>query len=390
MKDYVYFDNAATTKICEAALNKFNEVNNTVFGNPSSSHSMGVAAQNELNKSRKIISLILNTSQNDIYFSSCATESNNIAVIGSCMANNKKRNHIITSEAEHSSVLKPVKYLAGNGFDVSYIKPNENLNYLPDDISKCIKKETLLVSLMHVNNETGAINNIKKIGAQIKSIDRNIIFHVDASASFCKIDTSSISEAADIITLSGHKIHAGKGCGAIYLKNGIKISPLIFGGGQEKNLKPGTENVPAIAAFAEASMFMNAEIKKNYDIATNIRSIVKNGLLKKYGNIITINESDINSPYILSVSFKGCKSEILMNALENFNIYVSSGAACNSNSNKNNIKNSQLYALGFNDDQIATTIRISFSKYNTEEEAYFFLECIEKSLTRFFNIRVQT
>lgn len=360
----IYFDNSSTTKVLKNAIDKMSYIMSEVYGNPSSLHSFGFSAEKEIKKSKSIISKIIKADENEIFFTSGGTEANNLAVFGAAYAHKKSGNHIIVNKTEHPSVLDVYKKLEDSGFSVSYIN-TDNMGYSDlSQLEKEITDKTILVSIMHVNNEIGTINDIEKIYNIIKSKNKNALFHTDCVQSFCKHSINS--KYADLITLSGHKIHGPKGVGAVFIKKGVRIEPIFRGGGQQKGIRSGTENTAGIVGFAAAAEYMNANMEKN----SKKVSIVKNKL-KEIKNLISdvhINGDDCNgSPYILNVSFSGIKGETLLHSLENKNICVSTGSACSVNHKKNIKTVDTIGGAGEN------SVRFSFSDENTEKEAE---ECV--------------
>jgi cysteine desulfurase len=353
----IYLDNAATTKVSAEAIEEMSRALNR-FGNPASSHSLGLDAKNHVKEARKKIEKILNAEQDTLYFTSGATESNNWAVFGAARANQRKGRQIITAKTEHPSVLEPIKALEKSGFEIRYVNPGVDGTADISHLEELMSGETILVSLMHVNNETGAINDIERIGRQIKSINSRAVFHVDAVASFCKIPINLTY--VDLASVSGHKIHAPKGIGALYIKKGTKIDPLIMGGGQQGGMRSGTENTPGIAALAASSELLSAKLIENYESSLIMKTRMINGLAGK-AEIIGAKDKN-SSPFILTAGFRGIKSQTIINALEERGIFASSGSACSSNNNK---RSKVLESLGIDGELSDGSVRFSFSRYNT-------------------------
>lgn len=344
MKD-IYLDNASTTKPSDAVIKAVTDTLEYNFGNPSSRHTLGFNAEKAVKSARETIAHAMGVSPSEVYFTSCGSESNNTAIFGTLSAMRGK-GRVITSQIEHKSVLNPFKELEKQGYEVKYVGCDHNGVINLEELSSLVNSDTRLVSIMSVNNEVGAIQPVNDIYSLVKS-KSDALVHIDNVQGFCKIP-GKIN--ADLISVSAHKIGGLKGCGALYVKKGIKISPIIFGGGQENNLRSGTENVPGIVSFGTA--VKNINIKDNFDKAVSL-----NREMRKL-SIGTILSDESGSPYILAVSFKGLKSEVLLNALAMRGVYVSSGSACASNHPE---LSHVLIAMGIDRMLIDSTIRISFS-----------------------------
>lgn len=363
----IYLDNAATTKVDKIIAD---EVYNTMlncFGNPSSRHSKGIEAYNIIYDAKKTISKILGCNHENILFTSGGTESNNIAILGSINLRSGKPKNIITSTVEHPSVLENIKKLESFGFEIRYVAPNKDREITPDDIFKKIDNNTVLVSVMHINNETGNIYNIKEISKAIRYRNKNIIFHCDGVQAFGKININLEDLDVDLYTFSGHKIHAPKGIGGLYLKKNIKLRPLIIGGHQENNLRAGTENVPGIAGIKKACELL--DINKNLEYINKLNNLLMSKISKL--NNIHINSIGNTSPYVFNFSILGQKSEVILNKLQEKNIFVSNGSACFKGA-----KSKALIGMGLADKYIDSAIRVSLSKYNTEEDILEFSKAI--------------
>jgi cysteine desulfurase len=379
MENLIYLDNAATTKPHEEVLQKSLSVYREMYGNPSSLHSMGLDIEREINNSAKIIADCLNVEKSEIFFTSGGTESNNIAIQGIAKAYERSGNHIITTMAEHSSVKETCRYLGENGYIVTYLKVNEFGKIDMDELQQQITDKTILISLMHVNNETGSISDINKIGKLIKMKNKDTIFHVDGVQAFGKLPISL--NDVDLYSISSHKIHGLKGTGALYIKKGTKIKPLFFGGGQQNKIRVGTENTVGIVCFGLAAKLAEESLKNSYNHVTNIRNELLQ--LTQLENVVinTCVENDL--PYILNVSFLGVKSEILLHSLEAKGIFVSAGSACNAKKKDNSIL--MEYGIGF--ERVQSAVRFSFSKYTTVDEIVKTIEEIKKCLAELYTVR---
>ncbi|GAA0122491.1 MAG: cysteine desulfurase [Clostridium argentinense] len=369
----VYFDNSATTKPYEEVIEEVSNTMREYFANPSSAHSLGFKAEQKLKECRESIAGTIKAQSDEIIFTSGGSESNNFLLRGF----SKSGNHIITSTVEHPSVLNTFKALEKEGVKVSYISLKENGQIDIEELLNAITKDTVIVSIIHVNNEVGIIQDIEKIGNAIKEKSTRVKFHVDAVQSYGKISIDVQKCKVDLMSTSGHKLHGPRGVGFAYIRKGLVANPLIFGGGQERNFRSGTENLPAIAGFALASKIMHKNLQENYEKVLEIKRHFIERLKE-------IEEAKINSrieenflPHILSVSFPFIKGEVLLHALEEKNIYVSTGSACSSKS----AKTSQvLNAFGLSLKEQQGTIRFSFCEYNTKDEVDYVIEALKSSL----------
>ena len=338
----IYFDNAATTCVFPEVVEAMQDAMQVTYGNPSAKHMKGIEAENKVKAAQELIAKTLRAKPKEILFTSGGTESNNTAIIGTAMANRRKGKHIITTKVEHASVYEPMYHLEEEGYEVT--------------------EDTILVSCMMVNNEIGAIEPIEEIAKIIKAKNPNTIFHVDAIQAYGKLPIVPKNMGIDLLSTSGHKIHGPKGIGFLYIKEGTKISPIIFGGGQQKGMRSGTENVPGIVGLAVACEKM---IGKNYENAEKIRE-VKEYFQERIKEIEDIKDNSGKAPHVASISFKKLRSEVLLHALEDREIYVSSGSACSSN--KKQAVSGTLNAIALSDEFKDGTLRFSFSIENTKEE----------------------
>ena len=355
----VYLDNAATTKPCEPAVSAAFYCMVENYGNPSSLHRMGVEAEKVLTDTRKAIASALVCAPESVYFTSGATESNNLAIMGISEVYGRRRKKIVTTGIEHPSVAEPIKYLEEHGFEVVRISPNRNGEIDYDEIIAAVDENTCFISCMLVNNETGYILPIKRAFMAIKRNFPECITHCDAVQGFMKIPIKSTELYADLISISAHKIHGIKGIGALFVKKGVRLSPIVRGGGQEKTLRSGTEGVPLIAGFGAAVRALHPNIGQAVKNAEEINTYLRGRLSNLDG--VTINsKADNCSPFILNVSIEGVRSEIMLHFLESKDIYVSSGSACSKGA-----KSSVLKSFGVSDKLIDNAIRISISRETT-------------------------
>lgn len=372
-----YFDNSATTKVTESVKNIVVKTMTEDFGNPSSMHMVGVKAERYVKEAKQIIANILKVDEGEIFFTSGGTESNNMAVIGAADANKRKGNKIITTKIEHPSVLNTMKYLEKQGYQVVYLPVDRCGIVDMEALKEEMTEDTILVSVMYVNNEVGAIEPIAEIGKYIKSIQPDVIFHVDAIQAFGKMEIRPKKENIDLLTVSGHKIHGPKGSGFIYIKKNTKLNPIIFGGGQQNGFRSGTENVSGIAGIGQAAKDAHDNLEKNVKILTDLKDYLIDKLQGLEDVVINSKKGTEGAPHIVSVSFGGVRSEVLLHALEDKGIYVSAGSACSSNKPA---VSETLKAMKIDKDLLGSTIRFSFCEVNTVEEIDFAVEEIKKML----------
>lgn len=372
-----YFDNSATTVVTESVKNIVVKTMTEDFGNPSSMHMVGVNAEKYIKESQENIAKILKVDPKEIYFTSGGTESNNMAIIGSVMANKRKGNKIITTAIEHSSVAGPMKYLEQQGFNVVYLPVDCFGKASVEALKKEMDEETILVSVMYVNNEVGAIQPVSEIGHYIKTINPQVVYHVDAIQAFGKMDIKPKKDQIDLVTVSGHKIHGPKGSGFIYIKKNTKINPIIFGGGQQMGVRSGTENVPGIAGIGQAAKDCYEHLSANVKKLTKLKDYLIEQLEKIEDVTINSRKGADGAPHIVSASFKGVRSEVLLHALEDKGIYISAGSACSSNRPS---VSATLKAMGIDKELLESTVRFSFCEFNTVEEVDYAVEQLKELL----------
>ncbi|NLZ49618.1 MAG: cysteine desulfurase [Clostridiales bacterium] len=369
----VYFDNGATTQPFDEVVELVAQTMKNNFGNPSSAHGLGLKAEKALNEARDVAAKTINCTRDEIIFTSGGSESNNFLVKGFTSAGA----HIITTEIEHPSILNTFKDLEMVGAKVTYLKVDQYGRISLKDLENSISNQTRLVSIMHVNNEIGTIQDIESIGALIKEKSPRVKFHVDAVQSYGKLKIDVKKAQIDLLSVSGHKIHGPRGVGFSYIKKGFYPKALISGGGQERNFRSGTENLPGIVGMAKAAEIMYTNIEKNYLKAKELKEYFIESLKSLKDIKINSPSEEFFSPYILSVSFLGVRGEVLLHLLEEKGIYVSTGSACSSN---HNADSHVLKAIGLSTAQTKGTIRFSFSEFNTKEEVDYTMEVLEKSL----------
>lgn len=372
----VYLDNSATTKVFPEVAELMTKIMCEDYGNPSSLHMKGVKAEQYLRYAKETLAKLLKVNAKEIIFTSGGTEADNLAIIGAAFANNRRGNHLITTQIEHPAVMQTMHYLEDLGYKVTYMPVDEHGRIHWEDLQRVMTPETILVSIMHTNNEIGSLQPIAEAGAMIKRINPNTLFHVDAVQGFGKAKIYPMRMNIDLLSVSGHKIHGPKGVGFLYAGEKVKLQPIVFGGGQQFGLRSGTENVPGIMGLAKAAEMLyenfDEDIRHLYQCKKHfIEGIRKldevwvNGLLPGdyYG--------EMSAPHVVSVSFKGVRSEVLLHALEDSGIYVSAGSACSARKPQ---PSATLRAIGVDKSLLESTIRFSFSIFTTIEEIDYTLQ----------------
>ncbi|WP_066292288.1 cysteine desulfurase family protein [Bacillus sp. FJAT-29937] len=373
----IYFDNSSTTKPYREVLESFLKVSSEYYGNPSSLHGLGAQSEKLLSQAREQIAKLLDVQKNEIYFTSGGTESNNIAIKGTALMHKGRGRHLITTEIEHPSVKESIKQLKGLGFRVTYIPVDENGIAKVEDIEKAICEDTILVSVMHVNNEIGSIQPIHEIGQLLMKYSK-ILFHVDFVQGIGKVPLNIRESRVDLCTLSGHKFHGLKGTGVLFVREGVRISSLITGGGQEWRLRSGTENVAGMVAMAKALRLTFMQQEKQINNMIKIKDFLRDKLEMIEG--VTIHTPICQSaPHIINFSIKGFKAEVFIHALEEMDIYVSSTSACSSKRQK---ASTTLIAMGIPEEEALSAIRISLSYENTLNEAEQFMKAVYEAVAR--------
>ncbi len=366
-----YLDNSSTTmqrrEVTEAMLDAFENV----WGNPSSLHRMGIDAEKKVKASRRAIAEGLGVSEEELYFTSGGTESDNTAIFGACRAMKRAGKHIITTSIEHPAVLECFQRLEESGFEVTRIDPQEDGVIDAGELKASVREDTILVSVMHVNNETGALQPVEEIGRFLKERKergQHVFFHCDAVQSFGKIHIPVREAGIDALSASGHKIHGPKGTGLLYVDHNRRVVPFMCGGGQERGMRSGTENVPGIVGLAAASELAFSEMERNLKKVASLRERLLAGIISEIPDV-EINgplDEERHLPYILNVSFLGTRAEVLLHMLEQDGIFVSTGSACSSNSKKRG--SHVLRAMGVSEEAVEGAVRFSFSCQNTEAE----------------------
>ncbi len=371
----IYLDNAATTKPCGEAVSAAVDAMTENYGNPSSLHRAGLDAQLAVDKARKAIAASIGADSSEIYFTSGATESNNLALRGISAAYGRKRRKIVISSVEHASVDETASALEKNGFEIVRISPRDYGRFYADDFISACDENTCLVSMMLVNNETGYIMPVRETFMAVKRSFPEVITHCDCVQGYMKLPIKAASLGADLISLSAHKIHGVKGVGAIYIKKGVRVIPIVTGGKQEKGIRSGTESVPLIAAFGAAVDKFRPTIAERYERVSQLKA----HLLEKIGGIenVTVNSPSDGSPYVINISAVGKRSEIMLHFLESKGIYVSSGSACSKGQ-----QSGVLGEFGISGKRADGAVRISITAQTTEEELDEFAEALAEGMTK--------
>ena len=369
----IYFDNSATTRVCDEAAAKAAEMMTKNYGNPSSLHAMGFRAEQELRAAREAVADQLGAKPEEIYFTSGGTESNNIALFGAAHARKKRGNRIVTTQIEHPSVLNAVKKLEQEGFEVVRLKPDRQGKIDPEAVREAVTPETILVSIMAVNNEVGSILPVEAAADAIEEKRAPALLHIDAVQAFGKLPLRVRRLRTDLMSVSAHKIHGPKGVGTLFVRSGTHIEALTYGGGQEKDMRPGTESMPLIAAFGAAVRAL-PDTEAELAVMRKMNGFLRSELAKLPG--ITVNSPEDARPYSLNFSAGGVRTETMLHFLSERGIYVSSGSAC-SKGRASHV----LTAMNLPRERIASALRLSFCRFNTEEEMQIFAAALSDGLT---------
>ena len=372
-----YLDNSATTRCLECVTEKMVRVMRTDYGNPSSLHKKGVEAEHYIKEAKTFFAENLKVQEKELYFTSGGTESNNLAVMGAALANQRTGKHLITTAIEHPSVLNVMKYLETCGFRVTYLPVDKNGIVSFDALRDAVSQETILLSVMYVNNEIGSVQPIKEIAQTVRMQNPRVLFHVDAIQAYGKYRIYPKKEGIDLLSVSGHKIHGPKGIGLLYVSEKAKIRPILFGGEQQKGIRSGTENVPGTAGIAEAAKECYRDLEEKTDRMYRLKEKLITGAERLDGVTVNGRTGRDSAPHIVSLSFAGVRSEVLLHALEEKGIYVSAGSACSSNKPSGS---QTLQAIGLEKGLLGSTLRFSLSFETTEEEIAYCLEGLKEVL----------
>lgn len=371
-----YFDNAATTRVAPEVQDIIKQVMDVDYGNPSSRHQKGVDAGQYIKEAQEIIAKTLKVDAKEILFTSGGTESNNLALIGAALANQRQGRHIISTRIEHASVYNPLLFLQEQGYEITFLPVDANGIVDMEALEQAIRTDTILVSTMLVNNEIGAIEPVEAIGKLVKSKNPNTLFHVDAIQAYGKMKISPKRCKIDMLSVSGHKIHGPKGVGFLYIRDKVKVKPIIYGGGQQHDLRSGTENVPGIAGLGQAAKLIYTNHTEKMEQLRQVKETFLRGVEQLEG----IQNHSGEAPHIASISFQGVqRGEVLLHALEARGVYCSSGSACSSN---HPAISGTLKAIGLEEDLLNATLRFSFSVDSTVEEAEYAVQVIAEELPK--------
>lgn len=369
----IYLDNSATTRVFPEVAEWMTKIMCEQYGNPSSMHHKGVESEQYIRYAAETLAKLLKVGEREIYFTSGGTESDNLALIGCAMANYRAGRHLITTQIEHPAVLQTMKYLEEQGFRVTYLPVDAVGRIRIEDLRKAIRQDTILVSVMYTNNEIGSLQPIAEAGSLIKRINPGILLHVDAVQGFGKERIFPKKLGVDLLSASSHKIHGPKGVGFLYAGERVRIRPIMFGGGQQRNLRSGTENVPGIAGMAKAAEMVYAHLEEDTDRLYRLKERFINGLAKLEDVTVNGPAGRSGAPHIVSASVRGVRSEVLLHALEDKGIYVSAGSACASNKPQ---PSATLKAIGLDKELLGSTIRFSMSIFTTQEEIDYTLSAL--------------
>ena len=368
-----YLDNSATT-VCEpGVVEKVVHMMSIAYGNPSAMHNKGVEAENYIKEAKEMIAKTMKVQEKELLFTSGGTESNNLAIMGCAAANHRMGKHLITTKIEHPSVGNVMKHMEEEGYEVTYLPVDENGIVKLDKLKEALRPDTMLVSVMHVNNEIGAVQPIEEIAKIVKENNKATLFHVDAIQGYGKYRIFPKKMGIDLLSVSGHKIHGPKGVGFLYCDSKVKIKPILFGGGQQKDLRSGTENVPGIVGIAEAAKEIYTDFEAKIDRLYDVKAYFVEKVLQLDGTKINGLVGRESAPHVVSVSFPGVRSEVLLHSLEEREVYASAGSACASN--KPAIS-ATLKAINAPKEHLDSTLRFSFSVHTTKEEIDYCIEVL--------------
>ncbi|MCD7837012.1 MAG: cysteine desulfurase [Lachnospiraceae bacterium] len=378
----VYLDNSATTKVFPEVAELMIKIMCEDYGNPSSLHMKGVQAEQHVRYAKETFAKLLKCSEKEIFFTSGGTESDNMALVGCAMANRRRGNHLITTQIEHPAVLQTMHYLEGMGFEVTYLPVDGSGRIHLEDLREALRPSTILVSVMHTNNEIGSLQPIEEAGELIKKTNPAVLFHVDAVQGFGKARIYPRKMNIDLLSISGHKIHGPKGVGVLYISEKVKLQPIIYGGGQQKNIRSGTENVPGIVGIARAAELLYQHFDEDEVRLHGLKRSFIEGIEKlegtKLNGLVPGDPYGFNTaPHVISVSFAGVRSEVLLHALEDDGIYVSAGSACSARKPQ---PSATLKAIGVEKSLLESTIRFSLSVFTTGEEIDYTLAALHEKL----------
>lgn len=370
-----YFDNSATTRVLDSVKDIVVKTMTEDYGNPAAKHRKGMEAEQYIREARKIIADSMKVQEKEILFTSGGSESNNMALICTAWANQRAGKHIISTAIEHPSVYNPLGVLEELGFEVTILPVDHDGHISLKELEEAIRPDTILVSTMYVNNEVGAVEPVEEISRVIKAKNPSALYHVDAIQAYGKYVIRPKKQGIDLLSVSSHKIHGPKGVGFLYIRSGVKIKPLIYGGGQQAGMRSGTENVPGVAGFGAAVKEMYTDHAEKIQKLIGLKDYMTDRLGEIEGTVINSKKGEASAPQIVSVSFEGVRSEVLLHALEDKGIYVSSGSACSSNHPG---ISGTLKGIGVAQKLLDSTIRISFGIFNTKEEVDYTIDVLKE------------
>ena len=368
----VYLDNAASTRVSKPVIELMNKAMDEDYANPSAKHLKGMEAEKYLKEAAAKIAKTMKVSEKELVFTSGGTESNNMALIGAAMARQRYGKHIISTAIEHSAVHQVLVHLADLGFEYSILKVDEKGQISLEELKSLLRADTILVSVMYVNNEIGAVQDIKAIADIVHGYNKDIYMHTDAIQAYGKFKIFPKKEGIDLLSVSAHKLHGPKGSGFLYIDERVNIKPIIYGGGQQRGLRSGTLNIPGIAGLGEAAKEAYEDFDKEVEYIYGLRDYLIDEITKLNDEGIKLNsEKGVKfAPHVLSISISGVRAEVLLHAMEERGIYIASGSACSSNHPG---LSGTLKGIGLKEEFLSSTVRVSFSKYNNKEELDFFL-----------------
>lgn len=373
----VYFDNSASTKVADSVIEVMIKTMREDYGNPSAKHMMGVVAEKYVKEATRMIAKTLKVEEKEILFTSGGTESNNIALIGGALANQRRGKHIISTAIEHPAVYEPLGKLVELGFEVTILPVDRAGHICLEELKNAIREDTIIVSTMYVNNEVGAVEPVEEIAKIVHEKNPDCLYHVDAIQGYGKYKIQPKKQGIDLMSVSGHKLHGPKGVGFLYIQKDAKVNPILFGGGQQRGMRSGTINVSGIAGMGEAARLAYEHFDEKIEKMIAIKDYLMDQLEKMEGIHLNSFRGTQSAPHILSVSVQGVRAEVLLHALEDREIYVSSGSACSSNHPG---ISGTLKGIRLEDEFLDSTVRISLCSENTLEEADYFLGTLKELL----------
>ncbi|MCI9106143.1 MAG: cysteine desulfurase [Lachnospiraceae bacterium] len=372
-----YFDNSATTRVLDSVKDIVVKTMTEDYANPAAKHRRGMEAEQYIRMARTEIARTLRVSEKEILFTSGGSESNNLALIGGALANQRAGKHIISTGIEHPSVYRPLEYLEELGFEITFLPVDRNGHISLEELQKSLREDTILVSVMYVNNEVGAVEPVEEISRIIRKKNSATLFHVDAIQAYGKYIIRPQKQGIDLLSVSGHKIHGPKGVGFLYIRDGVKIKPMIYGGGQQRDMRSGTENVPGVAGLGVAAREMYRDHEAKIARLTDLKDYMIDRVSELEGVTVNSKKGEGSAPQIVSVSFEGVRSEVLLHALEERGIYVSSGSACSAHHPG---ISGTLKGIGVAQKLLDATIRFSFGIFNTKEEIDYCMDVLKELL----------